>query len=166
MATTYQGEERRRQNGGWKGPERRSRFAPSAGGQLLEEGEAPSGPTGRIEDNPNEFTSDGGKGTNTPNEWTEQRNRSTIGTPGVDDRETREHDEADPETGGTGDEGGAATLGGGVFEGQGSEEDAPSHGDWTRHSTGATSGARGHEGIDFPGENTWGEEEAERERKE
>jgi len=166
MAATYGGEERRRENGGWTGAERRSRFAPSAGGQLLEEGETPSGPIGRVEDNANEFTSDGGEGTGTPNAWTAHRNQSTIGTPGVDDRETREPDEADPRTGGTGDEGGAATLGGGVFEGQGSEEDAPRYGDWTRHSTGTTSGARGHEGVDFPGENTWGEEEAERERKE
>ena len=166
MAGSYRGEDRRRESGGWTGPERRSRFAPAAGGQLLEEGAVPTGPTGQREDNPNEFTSDGGEGTNSPNQWTGPRNRSTIGTPGVDDRETREPDEADPATGGTGDEGGAATLGGGVFEGQGSEEDAPRYGVWTRHSTGTTSGARGHEGLDFPGENTWGEEEADRERKE
>ena len=108
MATTYRGEDRRRENVAWKGPERRSRFAPSSGGQLLEEGAAPSGPTGQVADNPNEFTSDGGEGTNTPNEWTALRNQSSIGTPGVDDRETREPDEADPETGGTGDEGGDA----------------------------------------------------------
>ncbi|HEX6643914.1 MAG TPA: hypothetical protein VF037_04510 [Gemmatimonadales bacterium] len=160
----YTGRERRRDGREWNGPERR--IAPSGASQLLEEGDLPSGPAGTWEDNVNEFTSDGGAGTNTPNEWTAARNRSTIGTPGADDRETREPDEADPETGGTGDEGGASTTGGGVFEGQGNEEDAPRYGDWTRHSTGATSGARGHEGIDFPDENTWGEEEAERERKE
>jgi hypothetical protein len=128
MPGSYRGEDRRRESVGWTGPERRSRFAPAAGGQLLEEGAVPSGPTDQLEDNPNEFTSDGGEGTDTPM-------------------------------------GGAATLGGGIFEDQGSEEDAPRYGDWTRHSTGTTSGARGHEGVDFPGENTWGEEEAERERR-
>jgi len=162
----YTGRERRQRALEWHGPERRARIARNAAGQLLEEGDAPSGPVGTLEDNPNEFTSRGGKGTNTPNEWTEIRNRSDVGARGADDREGRQLDEADPETGGTGDEGGAATLGGGVHEGQGNPEDAPSHGDWVRHSTGTTSGARGHEGIDFPGEHTWGEEEAERERKE
>ena len=105
MAGRYRGEDRRRENAGWTGPERRSRFAPGAGGQLLE-------------------------------------------------------------AGGTGDVGGAVSLGDGIFEGQGTAEGAPRYGDWTRHSSGTTSGARGHEGVDFPGENTWGEEEAERERKE
>lgn len=148
----------------WRGPERR--IAPAALGQLLEEGDRPSGLAGTREDNPNEFTSEGGAGSNTPNEWTELRNRTTTGEPGTDDQEERELDEADPETAGTGDEGGAATLGGGIFEGQGQLEDAPRYGDWIRHSSGTTSGARGHEGEDFPGEQTWGEEEAERERKE
>ena len=40
MAATYRGEERRREDAGWTGQERRSRFAPSAGGQLLEGQEA------------------------------------------------------------------------------------------------------------------------------
>ena len=43
-------------------------------------------------------------------------------------------------------------------------DDAPNYGDWVRHSTGATSGAIGHEGYDFEGENTWGESERKRER--
>jgi len=51
-------------------------------------------------------------------------------------------------------------------EGGGSEDDAPSYGDWSRHSTGSTSGARGQEGFSFPGEKTWGEAESRRERRE
>jgi BON domain len=34
------------------------------------------------------------------------------------------------------DAGGYSTLGGGVYSGEGSEDDAPSYGDWQRHSTG------------------------------
>ena len=48
---------------------------------------------------------------------------------------------------------------------QGDADDAPRYGDWVKHSTGTTSGARGHEGEDFPGENTLGEEQAEQERR-
>ncbi len=43
--------------------------------------------------------------------------------------------------------------------------DAPTYGDWQRHSTGATSGARGKEGFGNPGENTWGEEQGRTERR-
>ena len=41
---------------------------------------------------------------------------------------------------------------------------APNYGDWIRHSTGTTSGALGHEGLDFEGEDTWGESERRREQ--
>ena len=47
-----------------------------------------------------------------------------------------------------------------------SSSDAPAHGDWQRHSTGASSGARGQEGFGNPGENTWGEEQFRAERRE
>jgi hypothetical protein len=59
--------------------------------------------------------------------------------------------------GGPGTGGGYSTLGGGVYPDEGSEDDAPSYGDWQRHSSGTTSGARGQEGLSFPGEHTWGE---------
>lgn len=95
MGISYRGDDRRRESAGWRGPERRSRFAAGSAGQLLEEGAAPSGPTSPLEDSANV----------------------------------------------------EATLGSGTFEGP-------------------TAGARGHEGVDFPGEHTWGEEEAERERRE
>ena len=90
---------------GWKGPERRL-IAPEAGGQLLEQGDHPTGAAA------------------------------------------------------------AAQAGSGELTTQGDADDAPRYGDWVRHSTGTTSGARGHEGEDFPGEHTWGEEQAERERRE
>jgi hypothetical protein len=44
------------------------------------------------------------------------------------------------------------------------DQDAPSYGDWVRHSSGTGSGARGHEGEDFPGEHTYGEALADDER--
>ena len=144
---------RRGHSTSWGGPERRGRrIAPAAGGQLLEEGDAPSTPVGSFTGSENEFTGAGGRGSNEPNDWTWQRNRSDMGELGTDDREDREPDEADPRTGGTGDEGGAATLGGAVYQGQGEIEDAPRYGDWARHASGTTSGARGHEGEDFPAE--------------
>jgi osmotically-inducible protein OsmY len=68
--------------------------------------------------------------------------------------------------GGTGGDGGYSTLGGGVYPDEGSPDDAPSYGDWQRHSTGAGSGARGQEGLSFPGERTWGESQFRRERQE
>jgi osmotically-inducible protein OsmY len=67
---------------------------------------------------------------------------------------------------GTGGEGGYSTVGGDVYPDEGSTDDAPRHGDWQRHSTGATSGARGQEGFGNPGENTWGEEQFRAERRE
>ena len=75
---------------------------------------------------------------------------------------------ADPDRidGGTRGEGGFSSLAGGRFPGGGSSDDAPNYGDWLRHSTGGTSGALGHEGFDFDGENTWGESQRERERPE
>ena len=147
----------------WRGPERR--IASAAGGQLLEEGDDPTGPVGNFGGSDTEFTNSGGQGSNQPNDWTHQRDRTDVGALGTDDREAREPDEADPRTGGTGDEGGAATIGGGVYEDQGETEDAPRYGDWTRHGTGTGSGARGHEGEDFPGEHTFGESQADDERR-
>ena len=155
-------ERRRPRAEAWRGPERR--IAPAAGGQLLEEGDQPAGPIGNFAGSDTEFTTAGGQGSNQPNDWTFQRDQTDTGAQGADDREAREPDEADPRTGGTGDEGGAATLGGGVYEDQGEPEDAPRYGDWVRHSSGTTSGARGHEGEDFPGEHTFGEAQAEDER--
>jgi osmotically-inducible protein OsmY len=57
-------------------------------------------------------------------------------------------------------------LGGGVYPDEGAPEDAPRYGDWQRHSSGATSGARGQEGLGFPGEQTWGEEQYSADRRE
>src|SRR5947207_14251521 len=37
--------------------------------------------------------------------------------------------------GGPGGDGGFSTLGGGVYPDEGSEDDAPSYGDWQRHSS-------------------------------
>jgi len=146
----------------WRGPERR--IATPAGGQLLEEGDQPTGPIGNFGGSDTEFTTAGGQGSNQPNDWTYRRDQTGVGALGTDDREAREPDEADPRTGGTGDEGGAATIGGSVYEDQGETEDAPRYGDWVRHSSGTGSGARGHEGEDFPGEHTYGEALAEDER--
>jgi osmotically-inducible protein OsmY len=67
---------------------------------------------------------------------------------------------------GTGGGGGYSTLGGGVYPDEGAPEDAPRYGDWQRHSSGATSGARGQEGLGFPGERTWGEEQYREDRQE
>ena len=61
---------------------------------------------------------------------------------------------------------GYGTLGGGVYREEGAPEDAPRHGDWARHSTGGTSGARGQEGLAPPGEGTWGDAQYRRERAE
>ncbi|MGH7510307.1 MAG: BON domain-containing protein [Gemmatimonadales bacterium] len=73
---------------------------------------------------------------------------------------------ANPRTGGTGGEGSYSTLGGEVYQDEASDEDAPSYGDWQRHSSGASSGARGQEGLGYPGEETWGEEQYTAERRE
>jgi len=61
---------------------------------------------------------------------------------------------------------GYSTLGGGVYHDEGAPEDTPRQRDWTRHSTGATSGARGREGLAPPGEGTWGDAQYRRERNE
>jgi hypothetical protein len=105
--------------------------------QLLERGEGPDGPVGSFEGSPSEFTTEGGRGTNTPD------HEGGIGLP----------HEFRGETGGVG---GYSTIGGGVYWGEGSYLDAPNYGDWNRHSSGATP-APGHEGFDYPGEDTWGE---------
>jgi osmotically-inducible protein OsmY len=119
--------------------------------QLLEEGDSPSGPVGSLAGSPTEFTSEGGRGTNTPDRY---------GGP-----LRRRDDPPNPRNQGTGGEGGFSTLGGGTYFGEGDASDAPRAGDWARHSTGAGSGARGREGLVFEGENTWGESEQARERQ-
>jgi osmotically-inducible protein OsmY len=118
--------------------------------QLLEEGEAPSGPVGSFAGSPAEFTSEGGRGTNTPDRY---------GGP-----LRRRDDPPNPRNQGTGGEGGFSTIGGGTYFGEGDSDDAPRAGDWSRHSSGGTSGARGREGLVYEGEHTWGEAEQQRER--
>jgi osmotically-inducible protein OsmY len=122
--------------------------------QLLERGE---GPTAEEQvdpsvDSPSEITTEGGPGTDSS-----YRLGGPFSEPG---------EPPNPRTGGTGGEGGYSTLGGGVYEDEGATEDAPRYGDWQRHSSGATSGARGQEGLGFPGEHTWGEEQFRAERQE
>jgi hypothetical protein len=122
--------------------------------QLLERGEGPTAEE-QIDssvDSPSEITSEGGPGTDASDRY---------GGP-VSKTEER----VNPRARGTGGEGGYSTLGGGVYPDEGSSEDAPSYGDWQRHSTGATSGARGQEGFGFPGEQTWGEAQYTAERQE
>jgi hypothetical protein len=116
--------------------------------QLLERAE---GPTEEEQldpsvDSPSEVTSEGGPGTDASDRY---------GGPGRFGQQ-REHRRR---AAGTGGEGGYSTLGGGVYPDQGAPEDTPSYGDWQRHSSGTTSGARGQEGIGFSGEHTWGEEQ-------
>jgi|GEM_PF-2790230 len=121
--------------------------------QLLERGEGPS----RDEvidpevDSPSEITSEGGPGTDAS---------YPLGP------RTVRRDPPNDRMGGTGGDGGYSTLGGGVYPDEGSKDDAPSYGDWQRHSTGAGSGARGREGLSFPGERTWGESQFRGERQE
>lgn len=121
--------------------------------QLLERGEGPTAEevVDPGVDSPSEITAEGGPGAEASERFDP---RSSIGQP--DNRGMR----------GTGGEGGFSTLGGGVYPDEGSPDDAPSYGDWQRHSTGAGSGARGQEGLGNPGENTWGEERYAAERQE
>jgi hypothetical protein len=129
-------EERRRMTTRqWTGPERRSRFAAGAGGQLLERGDGVGDPVGSLGDAADVFSIEGEPGANIGGRY-----------------------------GGPAHEGGFGTLAGGIYKGEGSSDDAPSYGDWIRHGTGATSGALGHEGSDFEGEGTWGEVERKREQ--
>lgn len=121
--------------------------------QLLERGEGPTAEE-QIDpsvDSPSEVTSEGGPGTDASDRY-----GGSFSGPG---------DVRHPGTG-TGGEGGYSTLGGGVYPDEGSDENAPNYGDWQRHSSGATSGARGQEGLGFPGEHTWGEEQYKAERQE
>jgi osmotically-inducible protein OsmY len=121
--------------------------------QLLERGE---GPTAEEQvdpsvDSPSEITTEGGPGADASDRYGGSFSEAgEIRNPGT----------------GTGGEGGYSTLGGGVYPDEGSEDDAPAYGDWQRHSSGATSGARGQEGLGFPGEETWGEEQYRAERRE
>ena len=122
--------------------------------QLLERGEGPSEDEviDPEVDSPSEITSEGGPGTDAS---------YRMGGPRAVRREP-----PNDQSGGTGGDGGYSTLGGGVYPDEGSEDDAPSYGDWQRHSTGAGSGARGQEGLSFPGERTWGESQFRQERQE
>ena len=61
---------------------------------------------------------------------------------------------------------GYGTLGGGTYHDEGSPEDTPRQGDWARHSTGGTSGARGREGMAQSERGTWGDDQSRRERLE
>jgi len=121
--------------------------------QLLERSEGPSEDEviDPEVDSPSEITSEGGPGTDASYR--------------VGPRTVRRGPPND-KIGGTGGDGGYSTLGGGVYPDEGSPDDAPSYGDWQRHSTGAGSGARGQEGLSFPGERTWGESQFRRERQE
>ncbi|MBA3258600.1 MAG: BON domain-containing protein [Gemmatimonadales bacterium] len=88
--------------------------------QLLEGGEGPTGPAGSFEGSPSEFTTEGGRGTNTPDRY---------GGPLREDDDSP-NDRSDN----TGGQGGFSTLGGGTYFGEGSSLDAPRHGDWNRRS--------------------------------
>jgi osmotically-inducible protein OsmY len=122
--------------------------------QLLERGEGPTAEE-QIDpsvDSPSEITTEGGPGADSSDPFGGPM--SQRGGP------------PNPRSGGTGGEGGYSTLGGGIYPDEGSPDDAPHFGDWQRHSSGATSGARGQEGLGFPGEHTWGEEQFDAERRE
>jgi osmotically-inducible protein OsmY len=122
--------------------------------QLLERGEGPTAEE-QIDpsvDSPSEVVNEGGAAADSSDRMGGIKSERD----GVDNRGVH----------GTGGEGGYSTLGGGVYPDEGSPDDAPSYGDWQRHSTGATSGARGQEGFGNPGENTWGEEQFRTERRE
>ena len=132
----------------WTGPERRSRFAAGAGGQLLERGEGVADPVGALDDEPDAFSTRGESGTNIGGRYGGPVHEAG-GKP-------NRGDEPDHIDGGTGGEGGFGTLAGGIAKGEGSSDDAPRSDEWTRHG-GPVSGATGHEGFDFDGEDTWGE---------
>jgi hypothetical protein len=110
--------------------------------QLLERGEEPDGSVDSFEGAPGELTAEGDEGTILPDQ------EGTIDEGGIG----LPHDFRG-ETGGVG---GYSNLSGGIYWGEGSDLDAPNYGDWNRHSSG-TSPAPGHEGLDYPGEDTWGE---------
>jgi osmotically-inducible protein OsmY len=122
--------------------------------QLLERGEGPTAEEliDRAVDSPSEVTNDGGPGADASDRF-----GGSLTEPG---------EQPNPRSGGTGGEGGYSTLGGGVYPDEGREKDAPSYGDWQRHSSAASSGARGQEGLSFPGEETWGEEQYRIQRQE
>jgi osmotically-inducible protein OsmY len=118
--------------------------------QLLERGEGPTADE-QVDpgvESPSEITTEGGPGTDSS---------YRLGGPARDPGERANRGPGGAR--GTGGGGGYSTLGGGVYPDEGAPEDAPRYGDWQRHSSGATSGARGQEGFGFPGERTWGEEQ-------
>src|ERR671932_2926293 len=83
--------------------------------QLLERGEGPAEPVGSFAGSPSEFTTEGGRGTNTPDRF--------GGPKGSD---AQPPNDRSPSTGG---EGGYSTLGGATYYGEGSYHDAPNYGD-------------------------------------
>jgi BON domain len=122
--------------------------------QLLERGEGPGADEvlDPSVESPSEITTEGGPGTDAA--YPTGGPRSPGRTP------------PNQRGGRSGGEGGYSTLGGGTYPDEGSPEDAPRHGDWKRHTSGGSSGARGQEGLSFPGERTWGEDQYRTERKE
>lgn len=122
--------------------------------QLLERGETPTEEelVDESVDSPSEITSEGGPGMEASYRF--------------DAPDTEAGEPAAERVPGSSVEGGYSTLGGGVYPDEGNEDDTPHYGDWNRHSSGATSGARGQEGLSYPGEHTWGEEQETAERKE
>jgi hypothetical protein len=122
--------------------------------QLLERGETPTEEelVDESVDSPSEITSEGGPGMDASYRFD------------APDRETG--DSPTERVPGSSVQGGYSTLGGGVYPDEGNEDDTPHYGDWNRHSSGASSGARGQEGLSFPGEHTWGEGQDEAERTE
>ena len=126
-------EERRRMTTRqWNGPERRSRFAASAGGQLLEGSEGVSDPVGSLGDDTDLFSDVYVRDLQTGA-------RKEVPPGGHVGGNPNRGDEPDHIDGGTGGEGGFGTLAGGISKGEGSPDDAPNYGDWVRHSTGTTS---------------------------
>jgi hypothetical protein len=121
--------------------------------QLLERGE---GPTADEQVDP---------GVESPSEITNEGGPASEASERFDTRAGRGRNSPNPRSGGTGGEAGYSTLGGGVYPDEGSSDDAPRHGDWQRHSSGGTSGARGQEGMGHPGEQTWGEDQFRAERR-
>jgi BON domain len=122
--------------------------------QLLERGETPTAEEQVDEsvDSPSEITSEGGPGIEASYRF--------------DSPDTDAGGGPNRRVSGRGPEGGFSTLGGGVYPDAGDYDDTPHYGDWQRHSSGGTSGARGQEGLGFPGERTWGEEQYNAERRE
>jgi hypothetical protein len=124
--------------------------------QLIERGEGPTAEEliDPAVDSPSEITTEGGPAEDASDRF------------GGSGRMSEPRQPPNPRVRGGGGEAGYSTLGGGVYPDEGSPDDAPAYGDWQRHSSGTDSGARGQEGLGFPGEHTWGEEQFRAERRE